>query len=74
MRIKSNEPTATDIRRQIGRKPPPGAKMDEPATPTITGTYVPIPEKYRSPDESGLKYTVKTGSQTYDIDLSAPGS
>jgi hypothetical protein len=31
--------------------------------------YVPIPDKYASADNSGLKYTVKGGSQPYDIKL-----
>lgn len=31
--------------------------------------YVEIPKKYNKPEESGLKFTVGSGSQTYDIDL-----
>jgi hypothetical protein len=33
------------------------------------GSYVPIPEKYYSVDTSGLRCTVKGGSQHYDITL-----
>jgi len=33
------------------------------------GHYVPIPEKYRSPDESGLTYKIQEGSNTIDIKL-----
>jgi hypothetical protein len=36
-----------------GRRPPPP----------------PIPGKYANPDQSGLTYTVKSGRQTYDIEL-----
>lgn len=73
MLFNSNRPPRPDIRRPPGIKPPPGVKVDDikksPA-PTITGTYVPYPEKYRSPDTSGLTYTVKSSSQTHDIKLS----
>lgn len=31
--------------------------------------YTPIPEKFSKPEESGQSYTVKSGSQTYDIKL-----
>lgn len=31
--------------------------------------YVPIPEKYADPQSSGLTFTVKPGSQPYDINL-----
>ena len=31
--------------------------------------YVPIPDKYGKPDQSGLSYAVKSGRQTYDINL-----
>jgi hypothetical protein len=33
---------------------------------------VPIPNRYRNPDSSGLKVTV-TGSDTFDIRMSAKG-
>lgn len=38
--------------------------------PLVKGRYVPIPKKYLDPHTSGLRYTVKPGSQTYDIELS----
>jgi hypothetical protein len=31
--------------------------------------YTPIPERYSNPEQSGLKYTVKNGSQEHDIKL-----
>jgi hypothetical protein len=72
MLMRSNEPPLPDLRHPPGVTPPPGAKMDDKksSAPTITGTYVPIPEKYRSPDSSGLTCIVKSGSQTFDIELS----
>jgi hypothetical protein len=33
------------------------------------GSYVAIPARYKSPERSGLNYTVTRGSQTYDIHL-----
>jgi hypothetical protein len=55
-------------------KLPPGVKQVEPAggAPAETpapGKYVHIPPRYGRPDQSGLSYPVKRGSQTYDIDL-----
>jgi len=35
----------------------------------IKGKYVQIPNRYSAPDRSGLKYTVKPGPQTHDIEL-----
>jgi len=36
---------------------------------TPAGKYRPIPQKYASPDSSGLTYEVKRGDQTHDITL-----
>jgi hypothetical protein len=33
------------------------------------GKFVPIPERYASVESSGLKFAVKAGDQTHDIDL-----
>jgi len=45
-------------------KAPPGSQGAAPVKiPTI------IPKKYETAAESGLTYTVKSGSQTYDLDL-----
>jgi hypothetical protein len=57
-----------------GGAPPaskPGLKRpgSEEAKP-MKGTYVKIPEKYYSPEESGLKFTIKKGAQQLDIPLS----
>lgn len=46
---------------------PKGAPTAE-AEP-IRGTYVPLPEKYRAPESSGLKYVVAKGTQTHDVPL-----
>lgn len=72
MLLKSNEPPKPDLRHPPGITPPPHAKQDDndkSSVPTITGTYVPLPAKYNSPDTSGLAYTVKSGSQNFDIEL-----
>lgn len=60
-----------------GIKLPPGVKPAAPAAPAPSpeapdkpaGKYVRIPSKYYNVDTSGLTYTVKAGSQTYDIQL-----
>jgi hypothetical protein len=46
-------------------------RPEQPAPDPVTGTYVEIPNKYYSPDTSGLTYTVKEGPQTQDIELHA---
>jgi len=33
------------------------------------GQFVPIPDKYSDPDQSGLNYTINKGSQTLEIKL-----
>ncbi len=62
-----------------GRQRPPvdlsAAKRERPDRPggggqVITGTFVPLPSHYSDPERSGLKYTVKQGQQTHDIELS----
>jgi hypothetical protein len=42
-----------------------------PAAPrkTLEGTYIPLPEKYYSTDESELTWTVTSGEQTHDVSL-----
>jgi hypothetical protein len=49
--------------------PPAPAAAPEPAPRNLPGTYVPIPANYYDVDTSGLTYTVKTGPQSYDIEL-----
>ena len=46
----------------------PNRPDSEPENP-IKGRWVNIPLIYADPQQSGLKYTVKPGSQTYDINL-----
>lgn len=44
--------------------------VKDPDKPPLKGRYVALPTTYMDPALSGLKYTVKPGSQTYDIQLS----
>jgi hypothetical protein len=56
-----------------GGLPPRGGKaVEAPSTfsSSPAGKYVPIPLKYANPDQSGLTYEIKPGSQTKDFDLS----
>jgi hypothetical protein len=50
--------------------PPSGAPaMPMPSGASAPGKYVPIPQRYSSPDKSGLTYTVKSGENTKDFEL-----
>jgi hypothetical protein len=46
--------------------PKPGSESEKHP---VKGVYVNLPPKYRTPDTSGLTYTVKSGPQTHDIIL-----
>jgi hypothetical protein len=48
-----------------GAGPRPGSPPPDP----IKGKYIEIPDKYYDPATSGLTFTVKSGTQTYDITL-----
>jgi hypothetical protein len=57
-----------------GIKLPDGAAKAAAEAPTAGGTklaghYVAIPDKYYRAETSGLTHTVKTGSETHDIEL-----
>ena len=67
---ESLNPAGKEPARHYG--PPPGAHAPaglEQPNPNTAKLYVRIPEKYATPDQSGLTYTVKSGQQKYDIDL-----
>jgi hypothetical protein len=59
----------------LGVKLPPAEKEAGEAKPNPSalkkppGTYVPIPEKYFDAKTSGLTYTVTSGTQTHNIEL-----
>jgi hypothetical protein len=53
-----------DLMKGMQVNPPEPGEQPEPP-----GTYVPIPERYADPEQSGLDYTVTRGSQTKDLDL-----
>ncbi|HVS36768.1 MAG TPA: hypothetical protein VMS17_14500 [Gemmataceae bacterium] len=71
---------STEMLNQQGKGragPPPGTKVnpnDPNADPAAKAQarYVAIPLKYADPEQSGLKFTVKAGSNTYDPPLTAP--
>jgi len=52
-----------------GGVPPKGGDKIAPPPAADAPKYVAIPVKYANPETSGLTYTVKTGKQTFDIDL-----
>ena len=49
--------------------PPKVSKAKSPGGSETSHRYVPIPARYRKLGESGLRYTVRRGSQQFDIDL-----
>ena len=50
-------------------KPKPRKAPEPPAKDKKLPQYMPIPKKYSNKNTSGLKYTVKEGKQTFNIDL-----
>jgi hypothetical protein len=49
--------------------PPKVSQVKASGRSETAGRYVPIPARYRKLGESGLRYTVRRGNQTFDIDL-----
>jgi hypothetical protein len=49
--------------------PPADGPLPQDQAPVPAGKYVPIPDRYRNPNESGLTCNVISGKQTFDIDL-----
>jgi hypothetical protein len=49
----------------------PQKKGGDQQAQRVKGRWVNIPSSYADPHTSGLKYTVKPGPQTYDIELTA---
>jgi hypothetical protein len=60
--------------RMLEKKPPKGPLLnpnrpDAEAPTALKGTYVAIPDKYYSPEKSGLTYKVTPNAQTHDVTL-----
>jgi hypothetical protein len=64
--VQSTADPKTGGGRDMGTKK--GVPAPKPATPPVTGWF-PIPEKYADPDQSGLGTTLKSGENTYNIEL-----
>jgi hypothetical protein len=60
--VSSNNPKSGDFQA----RPAPGKKPKPP--PDVPGWF-PIPQKYDTTFRSGLTHTVKSGQNTFDIDL-----
>ncbi len=45
------------------------ASATSPTQDKLRGKYVPIPEKYYTIEDSGLEFTVESGTTKHDIDL-----
>lgn len=60
------------LQSKVGAKGKPLlAKTEAKEHQALKGRWVKIPTQYEDPHASGLKYTVKQGAQTHDIELSA---
>jgi hypothetical protein len=66
---QSAKPGGPPPRAFAGGKSPYPENDPNAASRGSKDRYVAIPDKYQNPDASGLTYTVKAGSQTYDIPL-----
>ena len=53
-----------------GMRPAPLKKTEAKEHQLLKGRWVKIPSHYEDPHTSGLKYTVKQGPQTHDVELS----
>jgi hypothetical protein len=71
--IPPDLPLSPEARAKIGKIAPPkpaegdAKESDEVRRPR--GRYLPIPEKYYLGETSGLKFTIKAGDQTLNIEL-----
>jgi hypothetical protein len=66
------EGLSPEVRKQLrGAAPPSQAPPEKsPNAPEkMPGKYVPIPDKYYTIEKSGLKFTVRSGDQKQDIEL-----
>jgi hypothetical protein len=61
---KEPRPNLPKVGNVTSDTPDPRVNPQKPA-----GTYVKLPDKYHDVASSGLSYTVKSGSQNYDINL-----
>jgi hypothetical protein len=60
-------PNASPVTRKIkGEVKHPGATDGASSSPI---KVVPIPDRYKDPDKSGLNFTLKSGEQTINLDL-----
>jgi hypothetical protein len=58
-----------DMEKFKDKKMSPEDMMKMAMSPANLGKYVPIPEKYRNPQQSGLAVTTKVGKQEKDFDI-----
>jgi hypothetical protein len=59
------------LQQRTGNKAPPKLQKAEANDRPVKGRWVSIPSLYEDPHTSGLKYTVTSGTQSHDIELSA---
>jgi hypothetical protein len=66
-KLAPRDPTRGPPKERLRATPRGMIKVDDQPK---KGRYVPLPAAVADPATSGLRYTVKPGSQTYDIELS----
>jgi hypothetical protein len=65
----SAHPVAPAGLPSAGEPPSPPAGFGPARTEVRDSSFAAIPPRYRDPEQSGLRYTVRDGAQTHDIDL-----
>lgn len=57
------------LQKREGAMKGAGPRPGGPEATPIKGKYIKIPDKYYTPETSGLTYTVTAGPQTHNIEL-----
>lgn len=72
--LDKNSPKQKQAEKRSGagrlKMPTEVASKLEKGKQEVTGSYVFLPSRFADPTKSGLTYTVKTGAQTHDVELS----
>jgi hypothetical protein len=60
-----------EIRAKLGRTDSAPAPAPPPETPARSGRYVKVPDRYYMIETANIKFTVKSGEQQHDIELTS---
>jgi hypothetical protein len=73
LKVNVTPPTRMEtdkMRRGKGKKPNAPETLEAPELPPGTSSVF-IPQKYQDPESSGLTCTVKSGTNTFDIEMTS---